>query len=192
MTQQPVTFQHATVAEAAEILGVSTQTVRRMIRRGQLQGERVHRPQGSTYVVSLPVDAPAGDTDATATQQPPPNVSRSNATGPAQAEAMVSLIQTTIATVLGPLVGQIDAQRQTIERQADQLVCQAGTIGRLEAENAALMASQAKHGAILTPDPGPLSVEAPGARSWRSGRWGVVLAAIVLAIGAGVWLLLPR
>jgi hypothetical protein len=52
----------------------------------------------------------------------------------AQAEAMVSLIQTTIATVLGPLVGQIDAQRQTIERQAEQLVSQAEIIGRLGAE----------------------------------------------------------
>jgi hypothetical protein len=32
-------------------------------------------------------------------------------------EAMVSLIQTTIGTVLGPLVGQLDVQHQTIKRQ---------------------------------------------------------------------------
>jgi hypothetical protein len=47
---------------------------------------------------------------------------------------MVSLIQTTIATVLGPLVGQLDAQRQTIDHQAEQLASQAGTISRLDAE----------------------------------------------------------
>ena len=53
---------------------------------------------------------------------------------------MVSLIQTTIGTVLGPLVGQLDAQRQTIERQADKLVKQAETIGELRDENRALAA----------------------------------------------------
>ena len=70
MTQEPVTFQQVTVSEAAGILGVSTQTVRRMVRRGQLEGERVHCAQSSAYIVRLPVSAVAGDTDATITQQP--------------------------------------------------------------------------------------------------------------------------
>ena len=84
------------MSEAAGILGVSTQTVRRMLRRGQLEGERVHRAQGSAYVVKLPVPDVAGDSDATSTQQPAPNVSRANATDQAApAEAMVSLIPTT-------------------------------------------------------------------------------------------------
>jgi excisionase family DNA binding protein len=144
MSQQPVTFQQVIVSEAAGILGVSTQTVRRMLRRGQLEGERVHRAQGSAYVVRLPAPVVAGDTDATPTQQPSPHVSRSNATDqPAPAEAMVSLIQTTIGTVLGPLVGELAASRQTIERQADQLVSQAETIGELTAENRALAARTA-------------------------------------------------
>jgi len=47
---------------------------------------------------------------------------------------MVSLIQTTIAAVLGPLVGQIEAQRQTIERQSDQLVSQAEQLGQQSAQ----------------------------------------------------------
>ena len=62
---------------------------------------------------------------------------------PAPAEAMVSLIQTTIATALGPLVSELAAVRQTIERQSEQLVSQAETIGELRAENAALKAAQA-------------------------------------------------
>jgi len=135
MTQQPVTFQQVTVSEAADILGVSTQTVRRMIRRGQLEGERVHRAQGSAYVVSIPAPNTAGDMDATATQQPAPNVSRSNATDqPPAAEAMVSLIQTTIATVLGPLVAELTASRQTNERQAEQLRTLERENGRQAAE----------------------------------------------------------
>jgi excisionase family DNA binding protein len=47
MTEQGVTYQQVTVSEAATILGVSVMTVRRMIKRGQLEGERVHRPQVS-------------------------------------------------------------------------------------------------------------------------------------------------
>lgn len=142
MTQQPVTFQQVTVSEAAAILGVSTQTVRRMIRRGQLEGERVHRPQGITYVVSLPADDTTGDTDATVTQQPPPNVSRANATGqPAPAEAISAMIQATLTPIIAPLVAEVAASRQTIERQAEQLVSQAERIGTLTAENAALKGS---------------------------------------------------
>ena len=56
---------------------------------------------------------------------------------------MVSLIQTTIGTVLGPLVGQLDAQRLMIERQAEQLVGQAETIGELRAQISTLEASGA-------------------------------------------------
>lgn len=108
------------------------------------------------------------------------------------AEAMVSLIQTTIGAVLGPLVAEQAALRQIVERQADQLVSQAGTIGRLEAENAALRVAHSPVQPNLTPDSGPLSVEAPGARSWWSGRWAFVLAGIVLLAGAGLWLVLPR
>jgi hypothetical protein len=44
---------------------------------------------------------------------------------------MVSLIQTAIAAVLGPLVAEQAALRQTVEWQPEQPVSQAGTIGRL-------------------------------------------------------------
>jgi len=47
---------------------------------------------------------------------------------------MVSLIQTTIAAVLGPLVGQLDAHRQTVERQAGELANLREDRGRLTAE----------------------------------------------------------
>ena len=62
---------------------------------------------------------------------------------PAPREAMVSLIQTTIGTVLGPLVAELAASRQTIERHAE-------TIGDLRAENRALRAAQTQQASNLT------------------------------------------
>ena len=63
---------------------------------------------------------------------------------------MVSLIQTTIGTVLGPLVGELAASRQAIERQADELKELARENGELRAENRALLASAATEGPHLT------------------------------------------
>ena len=76
---EPGTSQRVTVAEAAAILGVSVVTVRRMIRRGQLEGERVVRPQGSAYAVTLPADATGAAEDGTPT-------------GPDQAKALWLLL----------------------------------------------------------------------------------------------------
>ena len=41
------------IPEAAALLGVSEDTVRRRLKRGELQGEKVSRPQGFTWVVDL-------------------------------------------------------------------------------------------------------------------------------------------
>ena len=53
-TSQAVTSRYATVREAADVLGVSTETIRRMIRAGRLRAERVHRPQETAFLVELP------------------------------------------------------------------------------------------------------------------------------------------
>jgi len=103
-----------TVDQAAAMLGVSVTTVKRRIRSGALRAEQVHRPQGTVWLVYLDPAAkersPAASVAATAPTTPT-----------AQAEAMVALIQTTIATVLGPLVAEQTALRQTVERQTDVL-----------------------------------------------------------------------
>jgi excisionase family DNA binding protein len=183
-----------TVAEAAELLGVNVVTIRRMIKRGQLEAERVHRPQGSAYLVMLPGH---GAGDGTLTEQPAQDMSRTDgAATPAPAEAMVSLIQTTIATVLGPLVGQVDAQRQTIERQAAQLVSQAETIGELRAELAAERRAQSPVASNLTPEPSdPTPGEPSEPFSWPLppqpnvrvlAPWLVAVLAIV-TVGMMLW-----
>ena len=46
--------EHVTIREAAERLGVSPDTIRRRITRGQLQAVKEPRPQGFVWMVELP------------------------------------------------------------------------------------------------------------------------------------------
>ena len=48
----------ATIREAALRLGVSQDTIRRRMRRGELQGVKVETPQGYTWYLDLPDDEP--------------------------------------------------------------------------------------------------------------------------------------
>ena len=115
-----VPYARVTVAEAAAILGVNVVTIRRMIKRGQLEGERVHRPQGSAYLVTLPADATPPSEDGTPTEQPAQDVSRTDGT-PAGLMAAWS------EAFLVPLVARLGEQEAVIRDQAE-------TIGRTTAE----------------------------------------------------------
>ena len=180
MSDRGETYQPVSVPEAAAILGVSVATVLRRIRDGSLRAETIHRPQGRTYVVLLASDHTSDHACADSDQQVGIRARLTQSPAP-QAEAMVALIQATIATVLGPLVGQLDAHRQTIERQADELKELARENGRqaaeleraastavaLSAENDALRASQPRQAA----HPGP-EVSAPTAQMpWCRCSW---------------------
>lgn len=46
------------LAEAAQRLGVSVDTIKRRLRRGELQGRQKPRPQGYTWLIEMP-DCPA-------------------------------------------------------------------------------------------------------------------------------------
>jgi hypothetical protein len=95
---------------------------------------------------------------------------------------MVSLIQATIGTVLGPLVGQLDAQRLTIERMAGELREVEREVGALRAENQALRGAQAVETSIDT----FVSIR----RSWVR-LWPVLAILVVLVVAGGMWLV-PR
>ncbi len=110
-----VPSRQATVAEAAAILGVSVVTIRRMIKRGELEAERVVRPQGSAYLVTLPPDAPSPSEDGTPTEQSAQDVSRTDGTP-------VGLMAAWSEAFLAPLVAELAESRQTVERQAERLV----------------------------------------------------------------------
>ena len=43
-----------TKKEAAELLGVSVDTIERRIKRGELKGHKESRPQGLTWLVEIP------------------------------------------------------------------------------------------------------------------------------------------
>lgn len=192
MTTAPVTIE-----QAAALLGVSSSTIRRRIRAGSLQVTETRRPQGTVWLVHLPPGVrPATATDTVDTASVTTTASTDQSPGqpaPAPSDAILVLVQTTIATVLGPLVGQLDAQRQTIERQADR-------IAELERENGRLTerlapappeSSTAGSGAAIAPDP-PIVTTSP--RTWLLARWGYVLIVLGLLAGAAlVWSLgLPR
>lgn len=179
-----------TLRSAAAELGISLNTLRRRIASGQIAAERIHRPQGHVWAVYL---HPPGTQEHRADGTVP----RDGATvhsAPAPADAMVSLIQTTIATVLGPLVAELAASRQTIERQAEQLVGAAETIGRQSAELEAARATIATLTAPGSPLLASTAATAPdpttGApwRSWPRG-WIAGAATVLVALVAVVMLL---
>lgn len=66
-----------TIREAAALLGVSTDTIRRRLARGELTGQQVHAGGrgGFTWYVDLP-DADAGPTDAVAQVSAPDDLAR--------------------------------------------------------------------------------------------------------------------
>ena len=52
--------------EAAQRLGVSVDTVKRRLRRGELRGQHVPRPQGYTWLIELPDSQMGSMADCTA------------------------------------------------------------------------------------------------------------------------------
>ena len=91
-----VTSQRVAVAAAAAILGVSVVTVRQMIKRGQLEAERVLRPQGSAYLVTLPASLGDGTGD-----RPP-----------------TELLAAWSTAILAPLVAELAESRRAVRRSA--------------------------------------------------------------------------
>jgi hypothetical protein len=94
---------------------------------------------------------------------------------------MVALIQTTIATVLGPLVAELAASRETNQRQADTIGQLRADLATAQAENRALTARTGLHSPDLTSGP-------PWVR-WRAGTplWLLTLLAIAAVVVLLVW-----
>jgi hypothetical protein len=171
--------------DAAAVLGVSVNTLRKRIKAGQVRGERVQRPQGYVWQVHLdglqPPDQPADD--------PPIQEAPSRLQQPQlalmQAEAMAAYTR----SLLEPLVALVEQQETVIRDQAE-------TIGRQAAE---LEAARGQIQALTAPQPpvevpgGPESVESPPGTLYsrlRSRAPWLLLAAILLvafAVGLPAW-----
>jgi len=176
-----VTTAPVTIEQAAAILGVSASTIRRRIRAGALQVEETRRPQGVVWLVHVPPGtAPAAET-ATVDTTPV----TTTATAPtAQAEALASLIHATLTPIIAPLVAEQAALRQTVERQADQLVGQAERLGRQGAELERATSTVVALGDELA------ATEASRRRDARLLIAGAVLL-VVLAVLAMIGMVLP-
>ena len=175
MTDQGETFQRVSVIEAAAILGVSVATVRRRIRAGHLEAETVIRPQGSAFVVRLPVQASAGASDAYDRDQEPGVTTRTDASPSAQLAAWSE-------TFLVPLVAALERSQATVREQAE-------TIGRQAAELEQLRASQSPLTASTAPPVPGATVDSSIPR-WRV--WWPGLAALLVLLAIWALALVPR
>jgi hypothetical protein len=91
-----------TMTEAARRLDVTVETVKRRLRRGELQGHQQPRPQGFTWLIEMPEDT--GDQDSTPSVTPS-DTPTSNAEVH-RLEDMISLLQK-----------ELDVTREELEHQ---------------------------------------------------------------------------
>jgi len=159
------------------------------IRAGIVQAEQANRPQGTVWLVYLPVAATLAAED----RPPAASVSATAPTTSPADDAMVSLIQASIRTVTGPLVAELAATWQDGTRKDDIIRDQAETIGRQSAELDAarseihaLTASAVSGAEQSTP-------RSPGTflRAWARLDW-LVVALVVAIVVAGLLLVVRR
>jgi excisionase family DNA binding protein len=186
-----------TIDQAAVALRVSPSTARRWVKEGRLRSQRVSTPQGHAFRVFLDrgsegVEPSTSDGSVSADGDRSKGVSEgSTATSTALSVERSEAMAAYNTALLAPLVAEIAASRQTIERQSAQLIDQAETIGRqaaeLEAARDRITALEASHspGAsnpaaetsaptsepppVSDPFPEPLPPTPNGSPWWR--RW---------------------
>ena len=107
-------------------------------------------------------------------------------TAMAQAEALTRFVQATVATVLGPLVAELAASRQTNERQAQKIAELREDRGRLTAERDA---TQTQIASIRAAQTATSSRGEPATPVWRSW-WllALIVAGFVLLNLLLAWL----
>ncbi len=138
-----------TIAEAAPILGVSVDTVRRRVKRGQLESRQVRTQHGPTWEICIgdvleePVRVAEGTQGAAY-----------GAEGGSQDRSQA--MATWAASLLGPIAAELGEARQSMERQAEMIRDQAETIGRQGAE----LEAEREHGKFF-------HAELEGARAER-------------------------
>ncbi|MCA1647260.1 MAG: hypothetical protein LC797_17995 [Chloroflexi bacterium] len=105
--------------EAAQLLGVSLNTVRRKIARGELKAQRAIRPQGHIWQVFLPFTQDA----APPSSQPPAGTMQQHA----GAEQLVSVLAPLVEAAVAPLRAELADVRSLLSSRDQKL-------GRLHAE----------------------------------------------------------
>ena len=116
-----------TITEAAPIIGVSTDTVRRRVKRGQLESRQVRTQHGPTWEICIGDVLEESVPVAEGTQG-----AAYGAEGGSQDRSQA--MATWAASLLGPIAAELGEARQSMERQAETIRDQAETIGRQGAE----------------------------------------------------------
>ena len=169
----PDTHRFVPMAEAVRILGLSATMIRRKVTSGELEAERITRPQGEAWLIRVKGDLPPATADPPGVPQEPPGTLQdppgSSHHAPPGADVLT--------VVVVPLLAEVAASRQILERQAQQLVSQAEMIGTLRARIAMLETSGAPQAQDPTPGAvralvAPLARVAGGWPGRRRGRLG--------------------
>ena len=113
-------MESVTMAEAAKRLGVSVDTIRRKLRRGELQGCQQPRPQGFVWVVELPEES---DNHGTT---PAETVADTPASYPGS-KGEICRLEETVAV----LQAQVVAQQKQMEAQQEELTAKNKQIEQL-------------------------------------------------------------
>ncbi len=158
-----------TFAQACVALGVSAHTLRRRITSGEVQAERVRRPQGYTWIVYLdqapgsrdgtdvtsrvPGDRPAITLDG----QPSPAGTQA-ADGHQLALALAPLVEASVSAAVAPLRAELADVRATLSQRDQEL-------GQLRAVLGQVLADR---------DAGPASTRQDASKAvpwWAFWRW---------------------
>ena len=97
-----------TLAEAAHRLGVSVDTVRRRLQKGELKGEQQVRPQGFIWLIELP-DEPGQTSNSSADSQDDGEATSQASVAACQAE--INRLESMVAT----LQDRVNAQQDELE-----------------------------------------------------------------------------
>jgi excisionase family DNA binding protein len=109
-----------TMTEAAQRLGVSTDTIKRRLRRGELKGRKRPRPQGFTWLIELEAEVENGNGTRAATHAHT-DASTDASTGASDhLEDFIASLQSQVAAQQAQLVAK-DHQIETKDRQIEQL-----------------------------------------------------------------------
>jgi len=186
------------IAEAARILGVSGETVRRRIHAGQIEAVREVRPQGSAWRVVLPVGR--GVEAMRGGHATPPVVSRqepADATKATRVEATPGASAPDLAPVVAALAaglahvsGRLDGAAAELGEARRHIRDQAETIGRQGAE----LAAERERGRMYHAEAERARDELASAEAFRrrnSRRLTITIALVVAATLAIVGMLAP-
>jgi excisionase family DNA binding protein len=109
-----------TMTEAARRLGVSTDTVKRRLRRGELKGRKRPRPQGFTWLIELEAEVENGNDTRAATHAHTDAGTDASTGASNHLEDFIASLQSQVAAQQAQLVAK-DHQIEIKDRQIEQL-----------------------------------------------------------------------